>query len=401
VDQTADVVVIGGGAVGTSIAYFLAKRNMDVTLVEKGGIAAGTSGRCDGNVMLNDTLPGYDCQLKKMSQDLFPVLANELDFDIGWSRRGSVLVIESDAEMEVAREYCGQMQALDLPARILDRQELLDDEPLLASDIAGGMEMACDGAINPMAMSQGLAYGAEKLGAKIMTHSAICEIQKDARGHIERVVTDGGDILAPNVVNAAGIWAGEVGRMAGIELPIQPRQGQLIVGERSFRIGKRKLQEFGYIMSKFERDDYERSLTPEMEKHGVAFVFEPTEPGTFLIGSSRWFAGRNNANSVEVLRCIAQRAIRFLPVLKDVKFIRTYAGLRPYSPDHFPIVSDTPVPGYYVAAGHEGNGIGLAPITGQLIAEMISGEEPTIDVAPLRFSRFAGSDDSLKEGGRH
>jgi sarcosine oxidase subunit beta len=189
-------------------------------------------------------------------------------------------------------------------------------------------------------------------------------------------------------VNAAGIWAAEVGRMVGLDLPIEPRQGQLIVGERSFQVGRRKLQEFGYIMAKFERDDYERSLTPEMEKHGVAFVFEPTEPGTFLIGSSRWFAGRNIANSVEVLRCIAQRAMRFLPVLKNVKFIRTYAGLRPYSPDHFPIVSDTPVPGYYVAAGHEGNGIGLAPITGQLIAQMIAGEKTAIDVEPLRFSRF-------------
>jgi sarcosine oxidase subunit beta len=388
VDRTADVVVIGGGAVGTSIAYFLAKKNIDVTLIEKGGIATGTSGRCDGNVMLNDTMPGYDCRLKKLSLNLFPVLARELDFDIGWSQKGSMLIIETDIEMEVARQYCSQMKALGLPARILDRQELLADEPHLAKDIAGGMEMACDGAINPMAMSQGLAYGAERLGAKIQTHSVVREIQRDAKGKIERVVTDGGHIFTSKVVNAAGIWAAEVGRMVGLDLPIEPRQGQLIVGERSFQVGRRKLQEFGYIMAKFERDDYERSLTPEMEKHGVAFVFEPTEPGTFLIGSSRWFAGRNIANSVEVLRCIAQRAMRFLPVLKNVKFIRTYAGLRPYSPDHFPIVSDTPVPGYYVAAGHEGNGIGLAPITGQLIAQMIAGEKTAIDVEPLRFSRF-------------
>ena len=387
-DRTADVVVIGGGAVGTSIAYSLAKNNMDVLLIEKGGIAAGTSGRCDGNVMLNDTMPGYDCRLKKLSLDLFPVLARELDFDIGWSQKGSMLIIESDIEMEVARQYCSQMKALGLPARILDRQELLADEPHLAKDIAGGMEMACDGAINPMAMSQGLAYGAERLGAKIQTHSVVREIQLDAKGKIERVVTDGGHIFTSKVVNAAGIWAAEVGRMVGLDLPIEPRQGQLIVGERSFQVGRRKLQEFGYIMAKFERDDYERSLTPEMEKHGVAFVFEPTEPGTFLIGSSRWFAGRNIANSVEVLRCIAQRAMRFLPVLKNVKFIRTYAGLRPYSPDHFPILSDTPVPGYYVAAGHEGNGVGLAPITGQLIAQMIAGEKTAIDVEPLRFSRF-------------
>ena len=234
-DRTADVVVIGGGAVGTSVAYFLAKKNMDVTLIEKGGIAAGTSGRCDGNVMLNDTMPGYDCQLKKLSVDLFPVLARELDFDIGWSQKGSMLVIESDIEMEVARQYCSQMKGLGLPARILDRQELLADEPHLSKDIAGGMEMACDGAINPMAMCQGLAYGAERLGAKIQTHSVVREIQRDAKGKIERVVTDGGHIFTSKVVNAAGIWAAEVGRMVGLDLPIEPRQGQLIVGERSFQ----------------------------------------------------------------------------------------------------------------------------------------------------------------------
>lgn len=388
-NKAADVVVIGGGAVGTAIAYFLSKSGLDVTLVEKGGIAAGSSGRCDGNVMLNDTIPGYDCQLKMLSQDMFPVLAEELDYDIGWSRKGSVLVIESDVEMEVARDYCAQMQALGLPARIMDRHELREEEPHLAEDIAGGMEMACDGAINPMALAQGLAHGAAGLGAHILTHTSVQAIRRDNHGRMEKVLTDNGDIPTPRVVNAAGIWAREIGKMVGLDLPIEPRQGQLLVGERTFCLGKRKLQEFGYIMSKFERADYERRLTPEMEKHGVAFVFEPTSAGTFLIGSSRWFTGRSTANTVEVLRCIAQRAMRFLPVLKEVKFIRAYAGLRPYSPDHYPIVSTTPAPGYFVAAGHEGNGIGLAPVTGRLIDDLIMGRPPIIDMAPLRYDRFS------------
>lgn len=387
--KTADVVVIGGGTVGTSVAYFLAKRGLDVALVEKHGIAAGTSGRCDGNVMLNDTMPGYDCQLKKMSQDLFPMLARELDYDICWRQKGSILVIESEIEMEVAREYCRQMQAIGLPARILDRKEMLEDEPELAKDIAGGMEMACDGAINPMAMAQGLAHGAKKLGAKILTGTAVSGIGRNNKGEVERVATNNGDILTPRVVNAAGVWAPEIGRFVGLDLPIQPRWGQLLVGERTFPLGKRKLQEFGYIMVKFEKTDYPRSLTPEMEKYGVAFVFEPTEAGTFLIGSSRGFEECSTDTTVKVLRCMAQRAMRFLPRLKDVKFIRTYAGLRPYSPDHYPIVDSTPVPGFYVAAGHEGNGIGLAPATGQFIAQMICGEKNDMCGKMLSFNRFS------------
>ncbi len=387
--DTADVVVIGGGAVGTAVAYYLAKSNVQVTLLESKGIAAGTSGRCDGNVMLNDTLPGYDCQFKKLSQDMFPILAEELEFDIGWNRKGSVLVIESEVEMEVAKDYCGQMQSLGLPARILDRQEMRDETPHLAQDIAGGMEMACDGSINPMAMAQGLAHGAEKLGAKIRTGTRVSSIHRDKTGKVDKIITDKGNIHTKNIVNAAGIWARDVGKLVGLNLPIEARQGQLLVGERTFPLGRRKLQEFGYIMSKFEKNDYKRSLTPTMEKYGVAFVFEPTEPGTFLIGSSRWFTDRSIMNSLEVLRCLAQRAIRFLPVLKEMNFIRTYAGLRPYSPDHFPIISDTSIPGFYVAAGHEGNGIGLAPITGKLITQMITGKPPIIDVEPLKYDRFA------------
>jgi sarcosine oxidase subunit beta len=89
-----------------------------------------------------------------------------------------------------------------------------------------------------------------------------------------------------------------------------------------------------------------------------------------------------------VLKAMAQRAIRFFPVLKDIKIIRTYAGLRPYTPDHMPIISNTRIPGFYIATGHEGNGIGLSLITGKLIMQMICRLKPDISVEPLRFDRF-------------
>jgi len=98
--KTADVVVIGGGVVGTAIAYFLVRNNMDVILVEKGAITAGTSGRCEGDVLVSDKMPGFDSRLTKLSQDLFPEIANELDYDISWTRKGSLLAIENEEEME-------------------------------------------------------------------------------------------------------------------------------------------------------------------------------------------------------------------------------------------------------------------------------------------------------------
>jgi glycine/D-amino acid oxidase-like deaminating enzyme len=232
--ESADIVVIGGGAVGTAIAYFLARKGLEVTLLEKGCIADGSSGKCDGNVVLHDTLPGYDCQLKKLSLDMFPALAKELDYDIGWSRKGSVLVIENDVEMEVAQNHCRLMQEHGYPFKILDRKELRADEPHLADDIAGGMEVACDGSLNPMALAYGLMQGAKKHGAKIQIHTCVTEIKRDTNGRIECIATDRDKIHTRQIVNAAGVWAADIGAMVGLDIPVKPRQGQLIVGERTF-----------------------------------------------------------------------------------------------------------------------------------------------------------------------
>jgi sarcosine oxidase subunit beta len=388
--KTADVVVIGGGVVGTAIAYFLVRNNMDVILVEKGAITAGTSGRCEGDVLVCDKMPGFDSRLNKLSQDLFPEIANELDYDISWTRKGSLLAIEKEAEMEEAKKFCSQLDAEGLPVRILDKYEVHEDEPHLAPDIVGGMETDCDGSLNPMALAYGLVHGAKKMGARILTHSAVTDIRLDADGCIERVVTEKEEIVTKRVVNAAGAWAPEIGKLVGLDIPIRPRQGQMLVAERTFRVARRKVMEFGYMMAKFEGGSYTRNVTPEMEKYGVALVFEPTEAKNFLIGSSRRFVGMDTSCHIEVLQAMAQRAIRFYPVIKDIKIIRSYAGLRPFTPDHLPIISETEIPGFYVAAGHEGDGIGLSLITGKLISQMICGEQPAVTTEPLKLSRFKG-----------
>ncbi|MBI5592136.1 MAG: FAD-binding oxidoreductase [Deltaproteobacteria bacterium] len=386
----ADVVVIGGGVIGTAVAYFLAKCRMDVTLIERGGIACGTSGRCEGNVLVQDKLPGFDCQLAKLSQELFPVVAREIDIDIGWTRKGSLLVIESEEELEAAAVFCGQMAAEGLPVRMLDAYAVHEDEPNLASDIVGGLEFACDGTLNPMALSQGLSLKAEQLGAVMRTYTTVTGIRLDSSGGICGVDTDCGSILTPRIVNAAGIWAPHIGKMIDLDIPVKPRKGQVLVSERTFQVARRTVIEFGYLMAKFGKGDYQRRITPEMEKYGIAFVFEPTDAGNFLIGSSRQFTDTDTTVDVHVLKAMAQRAIRFFPVIQQIQIIRSYAGFRPYTPDHFPIVSETRVPGFYVAAGHEGDGIGLSLITGKLMAQIITREPTDIAIEPLRLDRFEG-----------
>lgn len=140
--------------------------------------------------------------------------------------------------------------------------------------------------------------------------------------------------------------------MLGLSIPIKPRKGHIIVASRQEQIGLRKVMEFGYLISKFGG---ERRVDPLTEKYGVALVFEPTESQNFLIGSSREFVGFNTKVEHEVIQCIARRAIRFYPKMADMMMIRTYAGLRPYTEDHLPIVSRVDeIPNFYIAAGHEG-----------------------------------------------
>lgn len=386
--KTADVVVIGGGVVGAAITYFLTRSNVKVALVEKGAIASGTSGRCEGDVLVCDKEPGFDTRLNKLSQDLFPQIDRELDYDIGWTQKGSLLAIENDEEMEVAKTFCDRLAAEGLPVRILDRYEVREVEPYLAEDIVGGMETDGDGSLYPMGLAYGLISDAKKRGAWILTHNAVLDIKRDINGGITKVITQRNEMTTPQVVNAAGIWAPVIGRMVGLEIPVKPRQGQMLVSERTFPVARRKVMEFGYMMAKFEGGNYARNVTSEMEKFGVALVFEPTEAQNFLIGSSRRFVGADTSCDVRVLRAMAQRAIRFFPAIKDINVIRSYAGLRPYTPDHLPIISKTQVGGFYVAAGHEGDGIGLSLITGKLVTQMICGDPLAINVDPLKLSRF-------------
>lgn len=385
--KSVDVAVIGAGAIGSAVAYYNAKNGASVALIDAGDIAEGTSSRCDGNVLVSDKMPGFDAKFTKISQDMFDTLSKELDIPFEWSRKGSLIIMESEDEMKAARKFCADMQESGMPMRILDQKEVHEDEPLLADDIVGGIETACDGSLNPMRMCYALALGAEKLGATLMQRCWVEDIQKDGGSY--RIKTSDGEVCAKNVVNCCGVWAPVIGKMVGLDIPVQARQGQILVSEQTFQVARRKVYEFGYLMAKFQGGDYKRPVPENIEKNGVAFVFEPTHSNNFLIGSSRRFVGEDTSVEIEVMQAIAQRAIRFFPIISQVKVVRAYAGVRPYTPDHMPIISGTQLPGFYVAAGHEGDGIGLAPITGKSIANLIAGKEPVMDISRVSFGRFA------------
>jgi glycine/D-amino acid oxidase-like deaminating enzyme len=386
--RSADVLVVGGGVIGSAIAYYLAKEGVQVGLIERGDIASGTSSACDGNILCTDKEPGYDSQITLKSQQLLAELVDELDYDFDYVQLGSVLVVEDEDQEPVAQDWVKRQKDAGLPMRYIEGSAVFEDEPLLARDVIGLVECASDSSLNPMALVFGLVEGAKRNRASVYPWTDVTAILRDASGSVRGVATANGEMLASKVVLASGVWTPEIASTVGVNVPIKPRKGHILVGERTPKTARRKLMEFGYLMAKFGGNG-KRNVEPDMETYGVAMVYEPTGHGNFLIGSSREFVGFDTRSNLHVLRLLAKRALRFFPQIKDVNVIRSYAGLRPWTPDHLSIVSPVPsIPGLYIAAGHEGDGIGLAPITGTVIAEMIVGKPTTVPIEPLRLDRF-------------
>ncbi|PEC11065.1 NAD(P)/FAD-dependent oxidoreductase [Bacillus toyonensis] len=380
-----EVLIIGGGIIGCSIAYYTSKYGRDVTIIEKGEFVSGTSSRCDGNILAIDKDPGFDSQMSLVSQKLVTDLSEELEHSFEYRAPGSILVCESDEEMEAAQQWVNRQKDAGLPFRMLDRQDIREESPFFADDLLGGLECATDSTVNPYLLAFSFLAESKKMGAKAINHTEVKEMKRDIDGSFI-VETTNGTFTAKQVVNAAGVWAPKIGQMLDVNIPIEPRKGHIIVASRQQHVGCRKVMEFGYLISKFGGKRKVDALT---EKYGVALVFEPTESQNFLIGSSREFVGFHTRINNEVIKCIANRAIRFYPKMADMMVIRSYAGLRPWTEDHLPIISRVDhIPNYYIAAGHEGDGISLAAVTGKVIEELLNEKETIIPIEPLRLSRF-------------
>ncbi len=380
-----DVLIIGGGIIGCSIAYYTSKYGRDVTIIEKGEFVSGTSSRCDGNILAIDKDPGFDSQMSLVSQKLVTDLSEELEHSFEYRAPGSILVCESDEEMEAAQQWVNRQKEAGLPFRMLDRQDIREESPFFADDLLGGLECATDSTVNPYLLAFALLAESKKFGTKAFNHTEVKEMKRDIDGSFI-VETTNGTFTAKQVMNAAGVWAPKIGQMLDVNIPIEPRKGHIIVASRQQHVGCRKVMEFGYLISKFGGQRKVDALT---EKYGVALVFEPTESQNFLIGSSREFVGFHTRINNDVIKCIANRAIRFYPKMVDMMVIRSYAGLRPWTEDHLPIISRVEhIPNYFIAAGHEGDGISLAAVTGKVIEELLNEKETIIPIEPLRLSRF-------------
>jgi sarcosine oxidase subunit beta len=369
--RIADAVVIGGGVIGTSIAYHLARQGRKTVLVEKGGIGAATSGSCDKGVFLQSKKPGIHLELAKSSRALYENLEDELGKSFEFKRGGGMIVIETETQWEIMQSFVSQQQQAGVAVRLLDREEALAMQPRLASHIVGATWCPEDAEVNPLLLSQAFAAAAARLGAQILTHTevtAICLHQAKVSG----ISTTNGQIAASLVINAAGPFAPIIGEMAGVPIPIRPRRGVIMISEKLPPVIKGNLLCAQYITAKHGADGRSGQRSPN--PYGIGLSLGQTASGNLLIGGSREYRGFNRHIEADLLAAIADHARRIVPFLNDIRIIRTMVGFRPSTGDGLPILSPVPeIEGLYVAAGHEGDGIALAPITGRIMADMAGG----------------------------
>lgn len=385
--QSAEVVIIGGGVIGTAIAYYLTTWGIKPTLLERSDICSGTSGACDKAISLQSKTPGLHLELAMTSAAMFSSLGMELQCDIEYYRNGGMIAIENESQLSIMEAFVQRQKSYGLPVDIVTNEEARRQQPALSPKLIAATYSPADGEVSPLKLTFGFAKAAKQQGAILRTGVVVTDLVIN-HGRVEGVLTNQGTIPAGVVINAAGVFAPSIGRMAGLDIPIKPRRGQIIVTEAVPPLIRGALWSARYIVAK-HNPDMIRQEDPEAAKLGVGLSAGQTQEGTLLIGGSREFAGYQAVTTPEAIGAILRHAVNIIPALRTIHVIRTFAGLRPYTPDGMPIIGPVEeVDGLIMAAGHEGDGIALAPVTGKLVAQYVASGIMEKEIKGLLLSRF-------------
>ncbi|PJJ70579.1 sarcosine oxidase subunit beta [Diaminobutyricimonas aerilata] len=377
--RSADVVIIGAGIMGAATACFAARAGLSVAVVERGSIAAGTTSRCEGNLLVSDKEVGPELELALYSQRIWREDLAEHAADWEFESKGGLVVAGSDASMASLTALTAHQRELGIRVEaVAGTAALREIEPYLNPESVGGAFYPDDAQVQPVLAAHHLLRLAREAGARVFTHTDVRAIRTRA-GRAIGVETTGGGIDAGAVINCAGAWSGDVAELAGLTLPVLPRRGFVLVTEPVPITVHHKVYAAEYV-GDVASSDAALQVSP---------VVEGTPSGTILMGASRERVGFDETFSNEAIARIARSGIALFPVLADVQLLRAYSGFRPYCPDHLPVIGeDARMPGLWHAAGHEGAGIGLSVGTAKVLVQALRGVTPDLDLAPFRPERL-------------
>lgn len=369
--RTADIVIIGGGVVGTSIAYHLARRGAGrgVVLLERDCLGAGSTSRAVGGIRSQFSTE-INIRLSLESVRFWRRFEEEMGLPLDYREDGYLFLAQTEAEREQFCRNVALQNALGVPAQLLEPEEVERLVPgLRTDDLTGAAYNASDGRAGPHEATQAFARRAREGGVQILEGVTVTGI--DVRGgRVRGVATSAGPWQTPVVVNAAGPWAAAVGRLAGVEIPVQPFRREIFVSEP-----------FAELPARF----------PLIIDLHVGWYCAREGAGILMSGAK----DRHPSYDTHVDRTgfaqIAAVATHRLPVLERARFgKKAWAGLYDVSPDDHAILGPVPeLEGFYLAVGFSGHGFQHSPATGRLIAELIlDGYTTGIDIAQLSIMRF-------------
>ncbi len=385
-----DVCVIGGGVMGLATAYYLLKAGKSVAILEKAEVGGGASSSCDDMILLQSKKPGIALTLAMESLEIYRGLSDELGADIGFYSHGGMIIIEDDIQLRVMEDFVRRQVSCGLDVEIVDRNTLFKKQPHVARYMIASTYSKSDSQVNPLMLMRALLHNGLKMGMDVFRNTPVLEIAQQG-DHWKIKGQNDVEIECDNIVIAAGAWSAQVGELLGLNIPIVPIKGQLAVTEQIAPIGETNCWTAAYIASKHDpsilsdRSDYDKKI-------GLGFSFTRAGEGNYLIGSTRENAGFDKTTNFKALSRILEQARGYFPIIDNVNIIRTMAGFRPGTKDGSPIIGAVDgFPGLFIAAGHEGDGVALSPITGKTVAEMICGAGEHKRFEELNLRRFSAS----------
>jgi sarcosine oxidase subunit beta len=368
-ERAADVVIIGGGVIGVSIAYHLALRKAGrVVLLEKGQLGEGSTSRCAGGIRTQFSTE-INVRFSLESLKTFERFKDEFGVDPEFRRIGYLFLATTDREWEVFRGNMRLQKGLGIPVEFLDREEIEERWPYLRTDdVLGGTFCARDGYAGPSEVLSGFVAGAKREGAKLYEGVEATGIRLEA-GKVAGVRTKDGEISTPIVVNAAGPYASLIGEMAGVKIPVKPLRRQIFI-TAPFRLTERPIP-----------------LTIDFHR---GWYFRPEVDGFLLSGPLDRDPSFNIAIDYDARLEASENAVFRVPAFEKAQIARGWAGLYEISPDNHAILGPVPgIEGLVLANGFSGHGFRHSPAVGRVIAEWITeGRASTIDISPLSIERF-------------
>jgi sarcosine oxidase subunit beta len=371
--KSANAVVIGGGVMGASTAYQLAARGIkDVLLLEKEEFfGQGATGRCAGGVRYQFATE-VNIRLSLASLPMLERIPEEFGQEIDYRKCGYLFLLNNDADIQTFQRNVSLQNKLGAETEWLSGVEIRKRLPLMRlDDIQAGTFNAKDGLVDPNSVVMAYINAATKLGAQCLTGIEVTG-SKVENDKIVEVQTNLGNISTPLVVNAAGPWAGLIGKMAGVEIPVTPVRRQMLTTTPLPELPA----DFPFVI------DFAQSLYFHREGEGLltGMSNQNEKPGF----------DQNVDPDFELVNLDA--ATKRLPLLEKAGLASHWAGLYEVTPDAHPIFGKTPVEGFYLVAGFSGHGFMHGPIAGKLMAEIIlDGASKTVDVSMLDFDRFANN----------